>query len=142
MINQINSQELVNEVKRLANLSPNTIYDKYSCSPNHPKTYSCCYTLGNAGQRQGCLIGQAILNLRPEYEDLLSMLDKYMSKIGGVNCSIGSISSLLISDYSPNNINIKWLSEVQGMQDNNKTWLQAITLSPSIEVKVDVCSSK
>lgn len=141
MINQISSQELVNEVTRLANTYPNTIYNKFVCQVNGVNNYSCCYTIGTAGGKQGCLIGQAILNLRPEYKDLLSMFDKYMSEIGGINSSIGSISSLIISDYSPNNTNIKWLSEVQGMQDNNKTWSQAI-YQDLIEAKVDVCSSK
>jgi len=98
----------------------------------YPVTESCCYTQGEAGPGQGCLIGQAIVRVYPELLPKLKRIDK----AGGATVA----SMLLTLKVEPSEIveqavaEVHWLSRLQHKQDCGYPWSECLKEADSIAV--------
>ncbi len=111
--------QLIEEVKRLANQNPDFVYQSIK---NTDDSRRCSYTESADDPNKGCIFGQAILNLQPELKCVL-------------NGSGASIKKLLfelgIIDADPftqgyNNPDIEWCGVVQLQQDSERSWADAV----------------
>jgi hypothetical protein len=104
----MNVELIITACRELATEQPGVIYDKGNAK-------LCRYTRGEAGCGSGCIIGQAILNVYPELEPKLLLIDA-ADEGTGVR---GLLQSLGIKT-SENQI--CWLSTLQGQQDFENPW--------------------
>lgn len=104
---------LINKVRELAEENPSAIYEG--------DQDGCFYTIGEAGQGSGCIIGQALLKLDPSLETNLIAMD--VNPVG---------AKTLLEDYLHMNLttaDIDWLVRVQTHQDEAKPWEDSVSIA-------------
>jgi hypothetical protein len=106
---------ILEEVKRLGTEYPNAIYEKSD------EGCGCFYTKGAAGPGEGCIFGQAILNVYPDLRDFLVEFDRIAAEEG--ETSITTLLRDLDIPYTHGDP----IDDVQYSQDQKKPWGQAIT---------------
>lgn len=111
---------IVDEVRRLANESPDAVY----------KNDMCLYTKGSCGNGEGCLIGQAIVAWCPEMKPYLKSMDaKSFAEnrpFSVYNLKHYGIEHLLTREE------IHWCRNIQSNQDRGITWKEAVRIEDSM----------
>jgi hypothetical protein len=107
---------VVDEVRRLATESPDTVY----------KNEMCLYTKGKCGNGEGCIIGQAIVAWCPEMKRYLEDMDAKSLK---QNCpfSFYNLKHYGIDQFLTRE-EISWCRNVQASQDRGITWKEAVRI--------------
>lgn len=113
----MNINDIIAEVRRLAKNNQDVIYNKCDNSSG------CFYTHGEAGGKQGCIIGQAIIHLYPNSKEFFTILD---NNNDFTYVTIKYLAPLLFGTTDIDNLKILWLKEVQTKQDENNTWSDAV----------------
>lgn len=122
-------EQVIGKVRELAEEYPNAVYQQVNCG-------GCCYTIGNVkdGPGCGCIFGQAIKALGGELHETYNNIDcKYILK--GFT-DIPRAGYLL---YEKFNLKLSisqesWCNKVQMMQDDGKTWSQAVAYADGFGV--------
>jgi hypothetical protein len=108
--------ELIKEVKRLCVENPQNIYSNNG---------QCFYTLGENDCGTGCLFGQALINIEPDYKESLASFDNEVKSLLSCNGSLGwGISQVIDALEIENDIDfdLSVLEEIQEDQDNHYKW--------------------
>lgn len=116
----INTQDLIAEVRRVAEADPEYVY--FHDDPTQ-KQFGCSYNADSSGNRSGrpCLIGQALRNLgiiveeEHETETIRYLLNE---------CEI----DVVVSDPE----DVRWLDLVQTAQDGGNTWGSAVAYASDL----------
>lgn len=105
--------ELIAEVRKLADENPDFVYDDVAC----------WYLIGGNPDTPGCIIGRTIMALSPELKPILEKADETNENINGL--------FPMLSDFEfDNNTNeFQWLLSVQSSQDSGSSWEDAIELA-------------
>lgn len=107
-------KEIEAKVRELASKYPDAEYQT-------PDT-ACYYTQGrvrNGPEREGCLMGQALIELNPNEEEYLAHQD--------VGESVGIMDILgQMHDVPDDPETSRWLDRVQASQDGGQSWAEAI----------------
>ncbi len=105
----INPEDLIRKVRELAENSPDCVYNGVT---------SCSYTQGECSNGTvGCIMGQAVLAVDPS--------QLYMVKMYDTN-SFHNLSLNLLFDRPITEEEVKWCSNVQGIQDDGECWKKAV----------------
>ncbi len=103
-------EQLIDEVRKLANEKPDFVYEPViGCAP------ACSYVSSANSETEGCIFGQAILRLQPELRQT-------------IDCE--NIISCLLQDLKVNISNkqlVEWCVIVQGFQDNQIIWKDCVS---------------
>lgn len=114
-------KKVIAEVRRLATKYPNTVYQSTPVG-------KCYYTMGNTEycSAQGCIIGQAIINIYPDLKEFFILIDN-LNKNGSLDfTTISALTPLLFGIFDSENKESLWLLRVQNKQDNQHTWSKAV----------------
>ncbi len=98
--------QLIDEVRKLANEKPDFVYERPIASG------PCSYTKSKTSETEGCIFGQAIFRLQPELKSYLC------------DCGINTLIQLL--EIKASKQEIIWCCRVQGYQDRANSWKLAI----------------
>lgn len=100
---------IIDHVKALAEEYPDAIYE---LPPG-----GCLYTVGKCGPGTGCIVGQAIARMFPDRTDLMAVKDEVAQ---GSRNFCNKIGVSFTDDEH------RWLCNVQGKQDRQFTWADAV----------------
>ncbi len=109
--------QLIDEVKRLAQENPDFVYQKFP-GKVRPIAGNCYYTKSANDLNKGCIFGQAILNLQPDLKDFLLEVDNRTDSNG--------IGQVLKDLGFPR---LTWCIDVQSNQDHGYCWKKAVELA-------------
>lgn len=101
---------------------------KYPAAEYTNEEGNCQYTKGRvlAGPKQeGCLVGQALLHVCPEYRNKLEIIDtKTMKSASKCIIGLGFFRKSKVSDDSIKKL--QFLDDIQSYQDEGHTWSNAL----------------
>jgi len=121
-------EELKQEVIRLANQYPDTVY----LGTVYPVEYNknrliCYYTKGSCADGEGCIFGRAILNLDPNLKEFLVQQDSLNQN----NNDAGIINVLKKLGF--NDPILDTFARVQVYQDIERCWKDAVDCLKNLE---------
>lgn len=123
MIANFTIEQLIQEVKRLAEQNPDFVYQIWCTSCEA----SCFYTKSKTDPNKGCIFGQAILNLQPELKELLQKVDDPRPDDAS---SVSRIKDLIQQwEIKASIEQLDWCDDVQSAQDQEFTWANAVNFA-------------
>lgn len=104
--------QIIEQVRRLATEYPDTVYPQ-------PEPGKCLYTVGACGSGSGCIVGQAIIAVKPDLAETLAHIDE-LTPNKPVHSLVGRLEIKCTQEK------LSWLGKVQRKQDDGKRWHEAV----------------
>ena len=118
----INSQDLIQTVRQLANDNPTNCYE------GNKDGQGCCYARGKCSNGTiGCILGQAMIACDHEVTEYISDKERQTKQFELLYESM--INEGLIEMSRQDMI---WCSEVQKYQDDGETWADAVAYADGV----------
>lgn len=106
---------VIEKVREIAAQNPDYVYQRPSF------TSCCCYCSSHSDPNQGCLIGRAILAVRPDLREDLLEIDKKAEAFNSFH-----LLEKIHKELDLTKQEVTWLNAVQFFQDTGITWSMAV----------------